>query len=187
MNCCNCWWSTARRSAIGCIDFRRPSSGCPADTARPWPADPAGPVGRTRPRRSAPTDLDTQQVSQPSYNSTDVPPQATNVEENLGRVRNKTLPDRPRTHEETVRDGQEHTVKPSSSRRWPQSPGPPASRLYRRATSREEGGTILSPRRSPLPCGASAGSWPALTIRLSSSTKTTWGFMSRASSSDTCA
>jgi hypothetical protein len=26
MNCCNRWWSTPSRAAIGCIDLRRPSS-----------------------------------------------------------------------------------------------------------------------------------------------------------------
>ena len=28
-NCCNPWWSTPSRSAIGCIDLRRPSSSNP--------------------------------------------------------------------------------------------------------------------------------------------------------------
>lgn len=35
-NCCSCWWSTSRRSAIGCIDFRRPSSISPCRYSRPF-------------------------------------------------------------------------------------------------------------------------------------------------------
>ena len=43
-NCCNCWWSTSKRPAIGCIDMRRPSALAPANTADPSLAGRSGPT-----------------------------------------------------------------------------------------------------------------------------------------------
>lgn len=40
VNCCSCWWSILRRSDIGWIELRFPSSINPADRARPWRAGP---------------------------------------------------------------------------------------------------------------------------------------------------